>query len=95
MIGGHKVQTRTNDHPHLHHPDQLSSPGVGGIQNRTVVYAIGEVGKAADAATLPAVSWIDCFLSRDRGNYFLTRSIATAQNYASMTQLFLPLPKDL
>jgi len=55
-----------------------------------IVYARGEVGKAADAAALAAASRIDVALYRETGEIrFLPDAYATAQNYASMNSGFL------
>jgi Flp pilus assembly protein TadG len=55
-----------------------------------IVYARGEVGKAADAAALAAASRINVALYREAGEIqFLPDVYATAQNYASMNSAFL------
>jgi Flp pilus assembly protein TadG len=55
-----------------------------------IVYAKGEVGKAADAAALAAASRINVPLYRETGEIqFLPDVYATAQNYASMNSAFL------
>jgi Flp pilus assembly protein TadG len=55
-----------------------------------IVYARGEVGKAADAAALAAASRIDIVIYRETGEIrFLPDVYATAQNYASMNSAFL------
>jgi Flp pilus assembly protein TadG len=55
-----------------------------------IVYARGEVGKAADAAALAAASRIDVATYRETGEIiFLPDVYATAQNYASMNSAFL------
>ena len=55
-----------------------------------IVYARGEVGKAADAAALAAASRIDIAAYRETGEIiFLPDVYATAQNYASMNSVFL------
>jgi Flp pilus assembly protein TadG len=61
-----------------------------GIEIGRIVYARGEVGKAADAAALAAVSRIDVAHYRETGEIiFLPDVYATAQNYASMNSAFL------
>jgi Flp pilus assembly protein TadG len=61
-----------------------------GIEIGRIVYARGEVGKAADAAALAAVSRIDVAHYRETGEIiFLPDAYATAQNYASMNSGFL------
>jgi Flp pilus assembly protein TadG len=55
-----------------------------------IVYARGEVGKAADAAALAAVSRIDVATYRETGEVvFLQDVYATAENSASMNSVFL------
>jgi Flp pilus assembly protein TadG len=55
-----------------------------------IVYARGEVGKAADAAALAAASRIDVATYRETGEIvFLLDVYATAQAYASMNSVFL------
>lgn len=55
-----------------------------------IVYARGEVSKAADAAALAAASRIDVATYRETGEIvFLPDVYATAQNYASMNSVFL------
>ena len=61
-----------------------------GIEIGRIVYARGEVGKAADAAALAAVSQIDVPHYRETGEIrFLPNVYATAQNYASTNSTFL------
>ena len=61
-----------------------------GIEIGRIVYARGEVGKAADAAALAAASRIDVVLYRETGEIqFLPDVYATAQSYASMNSAFL------
>jgi Flp pilus assembly protein TadG len=61
-----------------------------GIEIGRIVYARGEVGKAADAAALAAVSQIDVPHYRETGEVrFLPNVYATAQNYASKNSTFL------
>jgi len=61
-----------------------------GKQIGRIVYARGEVGKAADAAALAAASRIDVVHYRETGEIrFLPDVIATAQAYASMNSAFL------
>lgn len=61
-----------------------------GIEIGRIVYARGEVGKAADAAALAAASRIDVVHYRETGEIrFLPDVIATAQAYASMNSAFL------
>ncbi len=61
-----------------------------GIEIGRIVYARGEVGKAADAAALAAASRINVALYRETGEIeFLPDVYATAQNYASMNSAFL------
>jgi Flp pilus assembly protein TadG len=55
-----------------------------------IVYARGEVGKAADSAALAAASQIDVATYREIGEIvFLPEVYAEAQNYASMNSVFL------
>jgi len=61
-----------------------------GIEIGRIVYARGEVGKAADAAALAAASRINVALYRETGEIeFLPNVYGTAQNYASMNSTFL------
>jgi Flp pilus assembly protein TadG len=61
-----------------------------GIEIGRIVYARGEVGKAADAAALAAASRINVTLYRETGEIdFLPDVYATAQSYASMNSAFL------
>ena len=61
-----------------------------GIEIGRLVYARGEVGKAADAAALAAASRINVALYRETGEIqFLPDVYGTAQNYASMNSAFL------
>jgi hypothetical protein len=61
-----------------------------GIEVGRIVYARGEVGKAADAAALAAVSRIDVAHYWETGEIiFLPDVYATAQSYASMNSAFL------
>lgn len=61
-----------------------------GIEIGRIVYARGEVGKAADAAALAAASRINVALYRETGEIeFLPDVYGTAQNYASMNSIFL------
>jgi uncharacterized membrane protein len=61
-----------------------------GIEIGRIVYARGEVGKAADAAALAAASRINVVLYRETGEFeFLPDAVATAQNYASLNSAFL------
>jgi uncharacterized membrane protein len=61
-----------------------------GIEIGRIVYARGEVGKAADAAALAAASRINVALYRETGEIeFLPDVYATAQSYASMNSVFL------
>jgi len=61
-----------------------------GIEIGRIVYARGEVGKAADAAALAAASRIDVVHYRETGEIrFLPDVVATAQAYASMNSTFL------
>jgi Flp pilus assembly protein TadG len=61
-----------------------------GIEVGRIVYARGEVGKAADAAALAAASRINVTLYRETGEIqFLPDVYSTAQNYASMNSAFL------
>jgi Flp pilus assembly protein TadG len=62
----------------------------GGIEIGRIVYARGEVGKAADAAALAAASRINVTLYRETGEIqFLPDVYAMAQSYASMNSAFL------
>ena len=61
-----------------------------GIEIGRIVYARGEVGKAADAAALAAASRINVVLYRETGEIeFLPDVYGTAQSYASMNSAFL------
>jgi Flp pilus assembly protein TadG len=61
-----------------------------GIEIGRIVYARGEVGKAADAAALAAAARIDVPYYRETGEIrFLADARATAQNFASMNSTFL------
>ena len=61
-----------------------------GIEIGRIVYARGEVGKAADAAALAAAARIDVPYYRETGEIrFLPDARATAQNFASMNSTFL------
>ena len=61
-----------------------------GIELGRIVYARGEVGKAADAAALAAASRINVAFYRETGEIeFLPDVYATAQSYASMNSAFL------
>ncbi|HEY5156700.1 MAG TPA: pilus assembly protein TadG-related protein [Anaerolineales bacterium] len=61
-----------------------------GIEIGRIVYARGEVGKAADAAALAAVSQLDVAYYRETGEIqFLPDVYSTAQSYASMNSAFL------
>jgi hypothetical protein len=61
-----------------------------GIEIGRIVYARGEVGKAADAAALAAVAQIDVPHYRETGEIrFLPNVYNTAQNYASSNSTFL------
>jgi Flp pilus assembly protein TadG len=61
-----------------------------GIEIGRIVYARGEVGKAADAAALAAASRINIALYRETGEIqFLPDVYSTAQSYASMNSAFL------
>lgn len=61
-----------------------------GIEIGRIVYARGEVGKAADAAALAAASRINVALYREIGEIqFLPDVYASAQSYASMNSAFL------
>ena len=61
-----------------------------GIEIGRIVYARGEVGKAADAAALAAASRINVVLYRETGEIeFLPDVYSTAQSYASMNLAFL------
>jgi len=61
-----------------------------GIEIGRIVYARGEVGKAADAAALAAVSRINVVLYRETGEIeFLPDVYAMAQSYALMNSAFL------
>ncbi len=61
-----------------------------GLQVARIVYARGEVGKAADAAALAAASRLDLAAYRETGQItFLPDASATAQEYASRNTAFL------
>ncbi len=61
-----------------------------GIEIGRIVYARGEVGKAADAAALAAVAQIDVAHYRETGEIlFLPNVHITAQNYASRNSTYL------
>jgi len=61
-----------------------------GIEIGRIVYARGEVGKAADAAALAAAAQVDVPHYRDTGEIrFLGDVYGTAQNYAELNSVFL------
>jgi Flp pilus assembly protein TadG len=61
-----------------------------GIEIGRIVYARGEVGKAADAAALAAVAQVDVPYYRETGQVrFLPNVYSTAQSYASRNSTFL------
>ncbi len=61
-----------------------------GIEIGRIVYARGDVGKAADAAALAAAARIDVVHFRETGEIrFLPDVYATAQRYASLNTTFL------
>ena len=61
-----------------------------GIEIGRIVYARGEVGKAADAAELAAASKINMTLYRETGEIqFLPDVYGTAQSHPSMNSAFL------
>jgi uncharacterized membrane protein len=61
-----------------------------GLQIGRIVYARGEVGKAADAAALAAAARLDVVTYRESGQMvFLPDAAATAQDYASRNAGFL------
>ena len=61
-----------------------------GIEIGRIVYARGEVGKAADAAALAAAARIDVVHYRETGEIrFLPDVYATAQRYAALNSAFL------
>ena len=61
-----------------------------GLQIGRIVYARGEVGKAADAAALSAAARLDVVTYRESGQLiFLPDATATAQDYASRNAAFL------
>ncbi len=61
-----------------------------GSQIGRIVYARGEVGKAADAAALAAAARLDVITYRETGQLvFLPDASATAQDYASRNAGFL------
>ncbi len=61
-----------------------------GLQIARIVYARGEVGKAADAAALAAASRLDLAAYRETGQItFLPDAPATAQDYAWRNATFL------
>ncbi len=60
------------------------------LQIGRIVYARGEVGKAADAAALAAAARVDVITYRETGSLvFLPDAAATAQDYASRNASFL------
>ncbi len=61
-----------------------------GVEVGRIVYARGEVGKAADAAALAAASRINIALYRETGQVvFLPDVYATAQHYATLNSSYL------
>jgi Flp pilus assembly protein TadG len=61
-----------------------------GIEIGRIVYARGEVGKAADAAALAAVSQVDVPYYRETGDIrFMPNVYAMAQDYASRNSTYL------
>ncbi len=61
-----------------------------GLQIGRIVYARGEVGKAADAAALAAAARLDVVTYRETGQMvFLPDAASTAQDYASRNAGFL------
>lgn len=61
-----------------------------GIEIGRIVYARGEVGKAADAAALAAAAQVDVPYYRETGEIrFLPGVFNVAQEYASMNSAFL------
>jgi hypothetical protein len=61
-----------------------------GLQVGRIVYARGEVGKAADSAALAAAARLDLVTYRETGRMvFLPDASATAQDYASRNASFL------
>ena len=61
-----------------------------GLQIGRIVYARGEVSKAADAAALAAAARLDVVTYRETGGLvFLPDAAATAQDYASRNAGFL------
>ncbi len=61
-----------------------------GIEIGRIVYARGEVGKAADAAALAAVAQIDVAHYRETGEIrFLPNVYVIAQNYATRNSTYL------
>ena len=61
-----------------------------GVEIGRIVYARGEVGKAADAAALAAAARIDVPHYRETGEIrFLPDAQGTAQSFASMNSTFL------
>ena len=61
-----------------------------GLQIGRIVYARGEVGKAADAAALAAAARLDVVTYRETGGMvFLPDAAPTAQDYASRNAGFL------
>jgi Flp pilus assembly protein TadG len=61
-----------------------------GVEIGRIVYALGEVGKAADAASLAAASRIDISLYRETGQViFLPDVYDYAQTYANMNSSYL------
>ena len=61
-----------------------------GVEIGRIVYARGEVGKAADAAALAAAARIDVPLYRDTGQLtFLPDATSSAQEVASLNSAYL------
>ena len=61
-----------------------------GLEIGRIVYARGEVGKAADAAALAAAARVDMALYRETGQVaFLPDARGTAQQYANLNAQFL------
>jgi hypothetical protein len=61
-----------------------------GLQIGRIVYARGEVGKAADAAALAAAARLDVVIFRETGQMiFLPDAASTAQTFASSNAGFL------
>jgi hypothetical protein len=70
----------------------LGSMMAVGSQISRIVYARGEVGKAADAAALAAAARLDVITYRETGQLvFLPDAPATSQDYASRNAGFLAL----